>query len=234
MDSAINLLKINPVEQYTPPKYPTYADTHNSPNLLNKLPSRWQQKTAVIACIGLMGASALIGCSSRDNQDSNGGYSGYSNFDISVRQHRGGRGSAFYVVYLTEQEALGIIRAEAARAGLHFNDEPPPYHVDYNDLIVGLDLFNEDKGIAIAHIDSYDSNRPFSAREARLAEIIESAFLQQGRDINIGVIYSPIRDIGRDTPRNITIRRARRGLRIDFTAQVRNYIELLREQGLLE
>ena len=43
--------------------------------------------------------------------------------DAKVRMHNGGSGSTFYVVYLTEQEALSAIRAEAEAAGLELSEE---------------------------------------------------------------------------------------------------------------
>ena len=50
-------------------------------------------------------------------------------FDIEVRAHWGGSGAGpFYVAYLTEQEALGIIRNRLCEAGICF-DAPVPNYV---------------------------------------------------------------------------------------------------------
>lgn len=57
-----NILGVNPVEKYSPPKYPAYTDTGKNPALLKKLPSRWQRNAKVLACIGLMSTIALSGC----------------------------------------------------------------------------------------------------------------------------------------------------------------------------
>ena len=50
-------------------------------------------------------------------------------FDVEVRAHWGGSGAGpFYVAYLTEQEALGIIRNRLCEAGICF-DAPVPHYV---------------------------------------------------------------------------------------------------------
>ena len=83
-------LRIEPVEQYTPPNYPTRADTRSNPKLLTKLPSRWQKNATIIACLGLMGSVLLSGCAEpqtpqgggQDVYSENGtGYSVYNGYN---------------------------------------------------------------------------------------------------------------------------------------------------------
>ena len=132
---------VTPVKKYTSPKYPTYDDARDNSTLLKKLPSRWKKNAKVLACLGLIGTFALVsnaepltgGTEANGYGESNAYYLKPADdfFDVTVRLHGGGSGvSPFYVVYLTEQEALNIIRAEAEAAGLRLNSVPPDYTVD--------------------------------------------------------------------------------------------------------
>jgi len=56
---------ITPVETYNPPRIPTLAQ---KPSLC-ELPKRWARNAAVVACIGVLGASALAGCASAVDYD---------------------------------------------------------------------------------------------------------------------------------------------------------------------
>ena len=90
---------MSPVKNYKSPQLPTLGDVRDNPTLLKKLPSRWKKNTAVIACIGFMGAITLTGCVD-DNQP-----------------HHGGVVSPIYVAYATEEET----RARLAAAQDAFN-----------------------------------------------------------------------------------------------------------------
>ena len=242
------LLSVAPVEEYTPPSYPTYTDAYDNPAMLKKLPSRWQKNTAVITCIGLMGVAALTGCDNLNNRDSLRygyeecvEYDGYIRYDrrdeLSLRVHWGGEGfGPFYVVYLTEQEALNIIRAEAAVACLRFNDTPPTYtatvYIGPASYFFGLDLFNNRNNIAISFVNM-DDNLVWDWWERRgqdFAELIASEFSNQTNNLSIGVIYSPGTRVDSDQPDDETKEEARQILREHIAAQVRDFIEELRAQ----
>jgi len=53
-------LDIHPVESYEAPQLPTFGESN--PELLKKMPSRWQANTKIIASLGLIGAFAFSGC----------------------------------------------------------------------------------------------------------------------------------------------------------------------------
>jgi len=124
--------------------------------------------------------------------------------ELNLRLHTGGSGSGpFYVVHLTEQEAQSIIRAQLESAGLRFNDTPPsltpspdPVHpydrfgIDAEQL--GLNLFDEERGVAVAHI-SWDNNNIqfFSHGGSHTAELIAEEFAQLIDDISVGVFFNP-------------------------------------------
>ena len=50
-----NDISVTPVKKYTPPKYPTIEDAKSNPDLLRKLPSRWQKKAKIFATVGMIG-----------------------------------------------------------------------------------------------------------------------------------------------------------------------------------
>ena len=212
-DGAFN---VNPVKKYTSPKYPTYEDVHGDLTLLKKLPSRWKKNAKVLACLGLIGTFALAG---------------HEIFFATGHEiHHGGEGfSPVYVVYLTEQETLSIIRAEAEAAGLRLNSVPPDYTVNTSSgAIVRLNLFDEEKNVAISLIPvSWGGQRSHSSSIERVTE----RFAEHNKDISVSLFDTPARaaDIGFGT-RFIE----RRALRAEFTEQVREFIEALREQGILQ
>jgi len=237
---------------------PTLGDARDHPAILKKLPSRWLKNAAVIACIGLLGTTTLSGCAGPQNlyteyngDDGNGTeYSGYSNFDISVRFHHGGAGSGpFYTAHLTEQEALGIVRAQLEAAGLYFGATPPGIRASSGFMAaydVGLDLFDEEKSVAAALISWEEGNRPFSPRGSDLTARIVNAFSQQ-TNIPIGVFYNPGEIVGgaarwlegeEDSsdiiePTEERKAKARPVLYENLSAQVQGFIAWLQAEGIL-
>ncbi|MCL2445606.1 MAG: hypothetical protein FWD06_02415 [Oscillospiraceae bacterium] len=164
---------LQPVTHYTPPLLPMLAE---KPSLC-ELPKRWARNAAVVACIGMLGATTLAGCMGAHNyaddtttttqyatealppyQTREPVHVNYSDLDIEVRLSHGGSGFAFYVVHLTEQEMHNILRAELSAAGLNFNDASPAYTVEWEfddfpngmrTLNLRLSWFNAEKNIGI-------------------------------------------------------------------------------------
>jgi len=202
------LVRLNPVERYAAPKIPTLAESRENAEMLKKLPSRWQQNAKVLACIGIIGAMTLSSFANVLAQPPNAynaqsGYAveygeeseivaesgGYSEFDLETRFHWGGVGIAFYVIYITEQEALNIIRAQLEAAGLNFGTTPPDYTAGWQNI--GLDLFDEDKGVAIAQLERFGENaRTNWKKDSRDANHITGEFAEQ-TDLAVGVFYTP-------------------------------------------
>ena len=132
-----DLLQLTPMESYNTPDLPTLAK--GTPDLSKKVPSRWKSKVMVAAVAGLLGTTALAGCD-------------------DYQMHYGGAAMApLYVAYLTEQEALGIVRSQLEEAGLNFVDLPIEWSLtvsfDRGDEQVGVDLFDEDNRLAIMLIN---------------------------------------------------------------------------------
>jgi len=90
-----DLHSLQPMSSYETPKYPTLDETKNDTKLLRKLPSRWKNNVAVIACVGMLGLGmlALTGCENIFNRG----------------PHHGGDGGApLYVAVPTELEVSFI------------------------------------------------------------------------------------------------------------------------------
>lgn len=239
MKSDDDLTKLNPVKNYTSPKLPTLQDTCGSSEHLKKLPKRWQTHAKVIACAGLLGVGALaLGWTQLSN------YPAVTRERLMVSSHIGGAvGNPIYVVHLTEQEAFGILRMQLEAAGLNFNSPPPDYTVYRRGWgsDVTLDLFDEDRGVAIANISWEDSHLPFMAWGSGLAQGTVREFAELTSDISVGVFYNPGHTVrtfrwGRPGPGEMLAARAtaRPLLEANLTAQVQNFIDFLQSEGILE
>ena len=230
-----DILSISPLKKYTSPKYPTSAESRSNPALLKKLPSRWQKSAKVLACIGLVGTIALVsGCNADDYYIwTNENYE-----ELIVRPHLGGRGISIYIAHLTEQEALSIIRAEAEAAGLRFDATPPNTIADvtYWGLRVLLDLYDEEKGVALAYINSDSIHHYPRSMVGFIHNDVVEEFSKHHRDITIGVFHQMVASVGsRHQQPNIEDKeKARKLVKEHLTTQVRDFIELLREQGIIE
>jgi len=253
------LLKIKPVETYAAPKIPTFSEDNSA--LLKKLPTRWQKNAKVLACIGIMGTITLAGCFNSiipyDDRPHHGGapmpyYVVYpTEQELEFRLHHGGAGRAFYVVYFTEQEAFDIIRSRLETVSLNFDAIPPDYTVEWEwgwDII-GIDLFDSERNVAITHITREMNNRPFFSHGGNsLANRVATEFANM-TDIKVGVFYTPeyypdwdlLQErrgefvLREPTNREIMTAKteARPILVANLTAQVDEFIEFLRDEGIL-
>jgi len=256
---------VTPIRKYKSPQYPTYDDARGDSKLLKKLPSRWKKNAKVLACLGLIGTFALVshaeslaGDAEANGYGENNAYylkAGGGSFDVTVRMHHGGAGFPFYVVYLTEQEALNIIRTEAEAAGLRFDSVPPDYTVNIMRAILGdnardrpgmdirLDLFDEEKNVAFVYLDGGPLRHLFQRRLA-IRPLIENperqiteGFAEHNEDISVGVFIDrgtwPRGKLVDGKLTDETRTETGRILAENLTAQVREFIESLRAQGIL-
>ena len=216
-----NLPIVKPMENYEAPKVASLDEIYKNPEPLKKLPKRWAKNAAVVACVGILGMSTLAGCifgssparqqHHRGGERTNGyeynitngygiGYNGYEEFDLVIRIHGGGGGFASYVVHMTEQEALGIIRRQLEAAGLRFSNTPPNYIAFEDDSwmpSVGLDLFDARNNVAISHLNLNESDIPFGPWGSDAAQSFREAFESQ-TDITVGVFYTSVVHTGWD------------------------------------
>jgi len=200
--------KLTPVEAYTPPKLPTLA---NKPPL-SELPRRWARNAAVVACIGMLGASALAGCGTAAS-NGNDAYptqpttqyvfttapADETPLDITVH-HGGAGGSPFYVARLTEQEALGILRAELEAAGLRFGAQPPA--VQWDDIPTWwfeldanqpLTFYDDERNVGILFDNDERSHRTRVQWSWQWADERDDLFAQITEQVRfpVGLFYSP-------------------------------------------
>ena len=213
-----DLSGLNPVDSYDPPRLPSLEDARKNPALLKKLPTRWQNNTRVITCMGLIGVSllSLTACpfedfikDDNDDRAHHGGAGGipvyvdrdteqdHSDYipepiiteDLELRAHHGGSGAGpFYVIYFTEQEAMSIIRFMLETAGLRLNATPPRTTVE-----VIVDDFHMQT--ANFGIDLFDDSKGvgvvYAGTNRLIAENIADEFEQKENRFTVGVFYTP-------------------------------------------
>ena len=223
--------KVAPVKKYNKPKYPTKTEALASPGLLRKLPRRWQKNAAVAAAAGLFGALTISSCGIFDSSSPGAAADGYNPDSENylnvapVFAYGEGTGSMGCVmvappVFLSEAEALAIIKNTAEAEGLSFGSEPPGYTAEKNKIEtkyswdweskfvlgkgnVGLDLYDAKKKVAVSFISMREAeqiypNGPWSSvtgyMPRRLAELTVEDFAEQRGDIAVGVFYDPGKD----------------------------------------
>lgn len=214
-----NDIFVAPVKKYAPPKYPTQTEAKFKPELLRKLPSRWQKNAAVVAAAGLFGAMTLTSCGFFDSDNSDNPESKNPLNVAPLFIHGEGTGSIGCVmiappVFLSEQEALAIIKSVAENESLKFEAEPPEYIATKNkpdskyswennytlgDGNIGLDLYDGKKGVAVSYIAMEEAEQKYknmissvtAYRPRELAEMTVEDFAKQKGDMNIGVFYDP-------------------------------------------
>jgi len=215
-----DLLHINPVKNYETPQMPTLENAHRDSSLLKKLPSRWKKNATVVTSIGIMGTMTLTGCSLFQEGDTIN-VTAQQTIDFDFDMHHGGSGPApVYVVYLTEQEALNIIRTQLESAGLNFNASPPEYKVDLPRQNLSLNLFDESKGIAVAFADS----GLFEWESEDFVKLATEEFAQKTA-LSVGVFYNP--KIDEWTGANA------KDAEDMLIAQVQEFISFLQNEGIL-
>jgi len=226
-------IAVAPVKKYAPPEYPTLADAQREPALLRRLPPRWEKNARVAAAAGLLGAITLTSCGIFKSSDT--GYNPESANFLNVApifaygEGTGAIGCDMVAppVFLSEQEALAIIKNEAESNGLKFNAAPPGYVATDNKpkeisqyswdnpkyLLgggeIGLDLYDSEKSVAVAYIPMESAGEvypdPDGARSSveifrprELAELAAGDFAKQKGDIAVGIFYDPGQDWGSD------------------------------------
>ncbi|MCL2545623.1 MAG: hypothetical protein FWE06_00315 [Oscillospiraceae bacterium] len=223
------LFDLQPLKSYMPPSLPTLDAGKLQ---LHKLPSRWQKNAAVIVCAGVLGLSVLTGCvGSRDEQIDPPyiGYVDYSALEVEwdVQFTYGGGGPIpHYVVQLTEQEALNIIRAHLETAGLNFDAVP----------LEGMDLFDADRDVGITYVSAGGD----------FADAVRNWWAAHDEDIVVGVFYNRPSELFEEIsservdgeevfapPSEAEIDRARPFVYQALVQQIRDFVTQLRADGVL-
>jgi len=139
-----NMMTIKPVKTYTPPAYPTYEESKQDAHLLERLPRRWGKTLAPLLGTGILIQIVGTGCSQNDTQGKGVKITAVEPLgqkpknvadavraipatrvapileDALANDGRGGFGcvAVSAPVFLSEDEAIDLIRAELEKAGL--------------------------------------------------------------------------------------------------------------------
>ena len=219
-----DLLTLAPMKDYQMPDLPTLGECR--PEVLKKVPSRWKNKIMATTVAGLFGVTMLTGCST---------YHALTPTDSDPWtddwMHHGGSGGApLYVAYLTEQEALGIIRTQLEAAGLNFDKPSQPYNVQVDNWSMAeLVLVHEEKDLNIVLIDSWWRWNSETLRLEFNERAVEQFEAEFGIEVD-GVIFNPQDEVWneRDEPE------MRMELEEDIIGQVQDFIDQLRVDGVIE
>lgn len=218
-------MKVHPVKRYTPPKYPTLTSVAGKPELLKVLPLRWQKNMTVLTAIGLIGVISLSSCVAKNIGSGGDGLESDSYLNVApIFEHGIGTGSigcdmVVPPVFLSEEEALAVICAEAEKYGVKLDDTPPSYTATQNifddenqyswlrqkykigDGSVELDLYDKKNKTAVSYIsmeqaavtglDDTVRSSVTSYQPKDLAELSVEDFASQTGDINVGIFYDP-------------------------------------------
>ena len=216
---------IKPLKTYSTPKYPDYSQAGDNPDMLKKLPSRWRKNAKVLACIGLTGTLSLSGCFPFFLGDSTCSNCGFP--------HLGGSGgSPIYVVYLTEQEARTVMREKWESMGFDFNSTPPDYTVNISEeQDIGIDYYNEEKKAGLSLVSMYESGKHWCYGDnVYTAQMAAKEFEELYKDVDVGVLYNPKKNIGMSEPNAKQKQAAQEALKAQLESQVREFIELFQAQ----
>jgi len=248
MDPIDNLLALMPVEKYDALALPTLEE--HQPELLKKVPARWKKKAIAASVMGLLGTASLASCGSDYQEASNRIVPNWPILENGSHcwMHHGGSGGApIYIAYLTEQEAIEIIRAELETAGLVLAENTPRYGVEVEDEVgwgqshqIEVNLFNEQHQLAISLVEPSAFHAPFARFDMDgISELIEDEFAQNHPHLSLALFCSPdswLGWAGNDSSR-VTNREkaaARERLRENLVDQAQSFIQHLREKGILE
>ena len=254
---------LTPVLHYNPPAYPTRAA--KPAYILKKLPVRWAKNSAIIACVGALSLGALTGCDVQVAQtaercgDGTHGVGAIAaspqtgdwyaengrEYDVEVRAHWGGSGAGpFYVAYLTEQEALGIIRNRLCEAGICF-DAPVPNYVataetPWSEATATLALYDERTGLGIVFPATWWDEFRWGISHEQIEGALRQDFAQR---FNIPAIFmqNPGEGVGEGNwwegdvqpPTDEEAREAGPILESKLLASVDTFIAQLRSEGIL-
>jgi len=220
-----DLLTLTPMEDYEAPCLPTLEGS--KPELLKEMPTRWKGKAMVATVAGLLGVATLTGCEL---------YESLAPPNINIYtdygyHHGGAGGGPIYVAYLTEQEAMGIIRNQLEQAGLNL-DAPPPSGViihgeGWNEREIGIDLFDAENkiGVAVVHDWWWDSQDQWAIE---IRDALSSYFAED--DIQIGVIFNQQNEAW-DTGE---LEQLRQGFEAYLVEQTQSFIAHLQKEGIIE
>ena len=151
-----------------------------------------------------------------------------------------------YIAHFTDAEAMNIIRTGLEDAGLIFDSEVPLYYVErwggYRwDHHVGIDLFDEEKNIAITLINMFEDTTSSISYDggyshSRRTDNLETEFAENFDEVVFGVFYNP------SIIREWRDQNHRRSLNVEevellterLEVQIQEFIERLQDEGVID
>lgn len=253
-------IRVKPVKTYKTPSYPDMEKAAANPDLLKKLPERWRYNKAVIAAIIALSSLSLAGCNTElpdtvliDKETSisfdksediaktenDTKTEDFTNTDVGLLA-----GVPQMPTFITEEEALSIIKNEALKYGVNLDDKPIEKSISnesncvesdcpqVSDMVLAIDVLDKEKEIAVAYYEHGD-NRLYYEKSP-----------DEGIPYNLGFFNFPYQDIieleykiNQDSTvvnKQETIEKERKALiEEDLRAQVKDFIEWLRGQGVI-
>ena len=241
-----DLLTLIPIIEYQAPDLPTLEKAEAE--LLKKMPSRWKKKALIAAAAGILGTTALTGCSVIENITPN------RTIYCPDLHHGGAGGGPIYIVHLTEQEAVELIRNQLAEVGLNLNEVSPTRAVTINDVYVdsewdgevfrvfrddvGMQLLDEENQVGVVAVNrSWDWGLGSACTIETSQRIVDSFLDEHGTQV--GVFFRRSEwvgwfDGGDDEVSEEEKVEARERIEDHLTEQVQNFIAQLREEGVIE
>lgn len=208
------MAEIKPVRRYTVPHYPTREQAALDPTLLEKLPRRFAAKPAVCAALAAVLSLGLAGCAASPDAENDASLG-----SIPIFSHGEGMGSYGCVsvappVFLSEEEAISVIREEAALYGLEFTEgktlekaqiprhNTAPMEKEYGNPLktqkgeLLLDGYSESLGVGFEFV-SLDDLREWPDPKQEMFSSVESYFFKDAAEAlasnneSVAVFYDP-------------------------------------------
>jgi len=230
-------MTVKPLKTYKPPAYPTIAEAKQDARLLERLPRRWGKNKTLATLFGTGLMIHVAGCN-KDTPKGDGNLLFPAHAEDAAGQRpavkkvvralpatrvapmleealandgRGGFGciAISAPVFLSEQEALDLIRAELEKAGLKLQETVSvdglqiPKGRSFTKGTYAFDLGTEDKSVAVKFLTGKDDrswgedtglrSSYASYNYAALATRVSDAFKQRdkGDPVIIGLFFEP-------------------------------------------
>ncbi|HPT78112.1 MAG TPA: hypothetical protein PK830_03290 [Candidatus Atribacteria bacterium] len=264
-------MEVKPVKTYKKPGYPDKLAVLNEPELLKSVPERWKNNARALFAMSALFALTAAGCgpvpdvTGGEGNDKNPVLKNNPALVAPIFVHGDGRGGFGCVsvappVFLSEEEAMDVIRAEAEAAGISLDSgsltlkgvriPKTRYYDTTKDTKKGdleLDGYDPDKGIAVEFVSLEDYHNwhvtEFSWASAGSYSFIDAArLLRDGLEgktqrTTVGVFYDSAPFDMSLWEKDLSFEEMEEELKMqsieNLRKQVRDFIEWLEGEGII-